>query len=90
MRNHGDEGWDSKIGEDTVSECAFSNTFYAIVKTNGTLKRGNKGFITNPPGEVAEVGILIFVMEWLHHLKECSPISTRPSHSSTSVNLCRW
>jgi hypothetical protein len=49
MRNHGDEGWDSKIGEDTVSKCAFSNTFYAIVKTNGTLKRGNKGFITNPP-----------------------------------------
>jgi hypothetical protein len=32
--NHGDEGWDSKVGEDAVSKCFFSNTFNAIVETN--------------------------------------------------------
>jgi hypothetical protein len=47
--NHGDEGWDSKVGEDTVRKCDISNTFNAIVETNGTSKRTPKGIIVNPP-----------------------------------------
>jgi hypothetical protein len=49
MGNHGDEGWDSKVGEDAIGECGFSNAFNAIVKTNCTSKRVPKGSNTNPP-----------------------------------------
>jgi hypothetical protein len=39
---------------------------------------------------LSEFGMLIFVIESPQHWKEPLPISTRPSHSSTSVNFLRW
>jgi hypothetical protein len=48
-RNHGDEGWDSKVGEDAAIKCSISNTLNAIVEMNGTLKRAIEGMIINPP-----------------------------------------
>jgi hypothetical protein len=53
--NHGDEGWDSKIGEDAGGECASSNAVNAIVKTNRSSKRAIKGLITNPPERAGDV-----------------------------------
>jgi len=38
---------------------------------------------------LSELGMLIFVIERSHRAKESFPISTRPSHSSTSVNFFR-
>jgi hypothetical protein len=32
----GDEGRDSKVGEDAIRKCAFSNAFNAIMETNRT------------------------------------------------------
>ena len=49
IRDHGDEGWDSKVGEDAVSECPSSNAFDAIVKTNRSSERITKCTIVNPP-----------------------------------------
>jgi hypothetical protein len=49
--NRGDEEWDPKVGEDAVRKCASTNTFNAIVETNGTSERVNEGIITNPSGE---------------------------------------
>jgi hypothetical protein len=49
VANHGDEGWDSKVGKDAGSECAISNTFNAIVETYGTPKRIKEGMMVNPP-----------------------------------------
>jgi hypothetical protein len=43
------KGWDSKVGEDAVTECVFSNTFNAFVKTSRTSKRAIEGSIANPP-----------------------------------------
>jgi hypothetical protein len=39
---------------------------------------------------LSEMGMSIFVIELPQHLKELSPISMRPSHSSTSANFFRW
>jgi hypothetical protein len=36
------------------------------------------------------LAMLIFVIEWSVIEKDPSPISTRPSHSSTSANFLRW
>jgi len=36
-----------------------------------------------------EMGMLIFVIEWQQCAKDYAPISTRPSHSSTSANFLR-
>jgi len=36
---------------------------------------------------LSELGMLILVIERSQYLKDCSPISTRPSHSSTSELL---
>jgi hypothetical protein len=47
--NHSDEGWYSKVGEDAAIKCAISNTFNAIVETNGASKRAGEGLIQNPP-----------------------------------------
>jgi hypothetical protein len=47
--NHGDEGWDSKVGEDAATECTVSNTLNAIVEMNRTSKRAGEGIIVNPP-----------------------------------------
>jgi hypothetical protein len=49
LGNHGDEGWDYEVGEDAATECAISNAFNAIVKTNRTLKRAFEGKTDNPP-----------------------------------------
>jgi hypothetical protein len=49
FRDHGDEGRDSKVGEYAAIECVSTNTFNAIVETNGTLKRRIEGKIVNPP-----------------------------------------
>jgi hypothetical protein len=48
IRDHGDEGWDSKVGEDALSECGYSDTFYAIVETDRSSKRVPEGPIINP------------------------------------------
>jgi hypothetical protein len=47
--NHGDEGWDSKVGEDAAIECVISNALNAIVEMNGALKRAIEGTIVNIP-----------------------------------------
>jgi hypothetical protein len=52
-----DEGWDSKIGEDTSTKCVFSNAFNAIVETNRCLERRYEGIITNSPQRVGDVDI---------------------------------
>ena len=39
---------------------------------------------------LSESGMINFLIERSHQAKERSPISTRPSHSSTSDNLLRW
>jgi hypothetical protein len=49
MRDHCDEGRDSKVGEDAASECSISNAFNAIVKTKDSMERMTKSMITNPP-----------------------------------------
>ena len=36
-----------------------------------------------------EMGMFIFVIEWQQCAKDHAPISTRPSHSSTSANFLR-
>jgi hypothetical protein len=56
-RDHGDEGWDSKVGEDAATECVCSNTFNAIVETNRTLKRAIEGPIVNPPERAGDVDL---------------------------------
>ena len=38
---------------------------------------------------LSEVGMLIFVIDRSQFVKDHAPISTRPSHSSTSVNFLR-
>jgi hypothetical protein len=48
LRNRGDEGRDSKVGEDAASKCAFSNAFNAIVETNRSSERVIEYMITNP------------------------------------------
>ena len=55
MRDHSDEGWDSKVGEDAAFECAYFNAFNAIVETNGSSKRAIEGIIFNPPQRVRDV-----------------------------------
>jgi hypothetical protein len=49
MRDHCDEGRDSKVGEDAVTECDISNAFNAIVEINQTSKRAVEGLVMNPP-----------------------------------------
>jgi hypothetical protein len=49
LRDLCDEGWDSKIGEDAGTKCAFSNAFNAIVETNRTPKRVMEGTMVDPP-----------------------------------------
>jgi hypothetical protein len=49
IRDHSDEGWDSKVCKYTGNECEFSNAFNAIVETNGTSERVMEGPIVNPP-----------------------------------------
>jgi hypothetical protein len=49
IRDHGDEGWDSKIGEYAERECVHSNAFNAIVETNRSSERVIEGIATNPP-----------------------------------------
>jgi hypothetical protein len=43
------EGWDSKVGEDALSECGYSDAFNAIVKTNRGSERIIEGMIVNHP-----------------------------------------
>jgi hypothetical protein len=45
----GDEARISKVYEDAASECAASNAFNTIVKTNWSSKRAKEGIIVNPP-----------------------------------------
>jgi hypothetical protein len=47
--DHGDEGWNSKVGEDAVSECPLSNAFNAVMETNGSSERTCEGKTLNPP-----------------------------------------
>jgi hypothetical protein len=58
IRDHGDEGWDSKIGEYAVGKCAGSNAFNAIVETSGSSKRGHECHILNPPERAGDVYLL--------------------------------
>ena len=44
---YGDEGWDSKVGEDAAHECAYSNAFNAIMEMNRSSKRACEGIIFN-------------------------------------------
>jgi hypothetical protein len=84
--NHGDEGWDSKIREYTVTECALSNAFNIIVKANRSSKRAIEGKIINPPescGNIYHSYGNVALIEGL------SSDKMSPSHSSTSINFLR-
>jgi hypothetical protein len=46
------------MGEDALKECASSNAFNAIMKTNSSSERTCEGIITNPPERAGDIDYL--------------------------------
>ena len=69
----------------------LENAFFPMLSMPSWRRIGVRREAANAKSWIllSEIGMLIFVIDWSHQLKAQSPISTRPSHSSTSANFLR-
>ena len=87
IRDHGDEGGSLKL-----VKMQEANAYSPMLSMPSWRQIGHRSERqkAKPLILLSEVGMLILVIDWSQFSNEPSPISTRPSHSSTSVNFLRF